>query len=195
MNEINEDTPIENIIGENETKLSDAEAELIKGEITYAELAKALKNMKNEQSPGLDGYTVEIFKFFWIDICFFFLSSINYGYITYLLSVTQKQGIITCLSKPNKCRYNLKNWRLISLLNVVYKMASAAIANRLKMTLDNLIHENQKGFISGRFIGENIGLIYDVLFETKNRNLQSLILSIDFEKAFDTASWIFIVKT
>ena len=42
MNEINDDTPIENIIGENETKLSDAEAETIEGEITYAELAKAL---------------------------------------------------------------------------------------------------------------------------------------------------------
>ena len=73
-------------------------------------------------------------------------------------------------------------------------MASAAIANKFKLTLDNLIHENQKGFISGRFIGENIRLIYDVLFETKNGNLQGLILSIDFEKAFDTVSWKFIVK-
>ena len=151
--------------------------------------------MKNEKSPGLDGYTVDFFKFFWIDIWVFVLRSINYGYRTGFLSVTQKQGIITCFPKPNKCRYNLKNWRPIFLLNVVYKMASAAIANRLKLTLDYLIHENQKGFISGRFLGENIRLIYDVLFETKNRNLQGLILSIDFEKAFDTVSWKFIVKT
>ena len=43
VNEINDDTPIENIFGENETKLSDTEAETIEGEITYAELAKALK--------------------------------------------------------------------------------------------------------------------------------------------------------
>ena len=68
-------------------------------------------------------------------------------------------------------------------------MTSAVIANQLKSTLDELINENQKGFISGRFIGENIRLIYDVLFETKNLNLQGLILSIDFEKAFDTVSW------
>ena len=73
-------------------------------------------------------------------------------------------------------------------------MASAVIANQLKSTLDKLIHENQKSFISGRFIGENIRLIYDVLFETKNPNLQGLILSIDFEKAFDTVSWKFIEK-
>ena len=75
-------------------------------------------------------------------------------------------------------------------------MASAVIiANQLKSTLDDLIHENQKGFISRGFIGENIRLINDVLYETKNRNLQGLILSIDFEKAFDTVSWKFIDKT
>ena len=104
--------------------------------------------MKNEKSPGLDGYTVEFFKFFWIYIGVFDLRSINYGYRTGLLSVTQKQGIITCLPKPNKCRYDLKNWRPISLLNVVYKMASAAIANRLKLTLDNLIHNKIRKVLS-----------------------------------------------
>ena len=104
------------------------------------------------------------------------------------MSVTQKQGIITCLPKPNKQRDNLKNWRPISLLNVTYKMASTVISNRLKGVLDKLIHQDQKGFISGRFIGENIRLIYDVLFETQNQNIPGLLLSIDFEKAFDTVS-------
>ena len=89
----------------------------------------------------------------------------------------------------------MKNWRPISLLNVVYKLASSVIANRVKQTLQDIIHENQKGFIAGRFIGENIRLIYDVLFETKQQNIPGLILSIDFEKAFDTVSWKFISKT
>ena len=114
--------------------------------------------------------------------------SLNYGYRSGSFSVTQKQGIITCLPKPNMSRENLKNWRPISLLNVIYKMASAVISNRLKLILHNLIHEDQKGVIAGR-------LIYDVLFETKNQNIPGLLLSIDFEKAFDTVSWKFISKT
>ena len=119
--------------------------------------------MKNNKSPGL----VEFFKFFWVDIGHYILNSLNYGYRTGSLSITQKQGAITFIPKPNKSRVNLKNWRPISLLNVIYKLASAVISNRLKKVLDGLINENQKGFIAGRFLGENVRLIYDVLFETK----------------------------
>ena len=71
-------------------------------------------------------------------------------------------------------------------------MASAVIANRIKTVLDKLISEEQKAFISGRFIGENVRTIYDILFETKRPEIPGLILSIDFEKAFDTVSWKFI---
>ena len=63
------------------------------------------------------------------------------------------------------------------MLNVLYKMASAAIANRLKLTLDNLIHVHQKGFISRRFIGENIRLIYieDIyFFEVNTKYISSI---------------------
>ena len=155
----------------------------MKGKITYAELLQALKQMKNDKSPGLDGYTAEFYKFFGADLGIFLLRSINYGYETGSLSITQKQGVITCLPKSDRDRNYLKNWRPISLLNVVYKLASTVLANRMKTVLDSLIHEDQKGFISGRCISENVKLIYDVLFETKNQELPGLILSVDFEKA------------
>ena len=64
-----------------------------------------------------------------------------------------------------------QKWWPISLLNVVYKMMSSVIANRIKLVLDKLINKDQKGFISGRYIGENIRMIYDILFETKQQNI------------------------
>ena len=150
--------------------------------------------MKNSKSPVNDGFTVEFFKFFWRDLGVYILRSINYAYENGLLSVTQKQGIVTCLPKPNKPRHLLKNWRPISLLNVIYKIMSSAIANRLKNVLNNIIYQDKKGFISGRYIGENIRLIYDILFETKQHNMPGLLLSIDFKQAFDSISWKFIHK-
>ena len=190
-----DDKPLEETLGENTKRLSENDSSSLEGEITYSEILSALKSMKNGKSPGNDGFTTEFFKFFWSDLGMFILRSINYGYRTGSLSITQKQGIITCIPKPNKSRHYLKNWRPISLLNVVYKLASTVIANRLKTILDNVINEDQKGFISGRFIGENIRLIYDILYETKNQDIPGLLLSIDFQQAFDSISWKFVSKT
>ena len=84
--------------------------------------------MKNSKTPGNYGFTAEFFKLFWVDLGEYILKSVNYAYRHGMLSVTQTQGIITCLPKPNNARDFLKNWRPISLLNVIYKMMSAAIA-------------------------------------------------------------------
>lgn len=62
-NEFLNDVEIENIVGENETKLSDHDSEKLEGELTHNELGETLKNMKNGKSPGQDGFTVEFFKF------------------------------------------------------------------------------------------------------------------------------------
>lgn len=114
--------------------------------------------------------------------------SANEGFGKGLLSTTQKLGIIAILPKEDKCREYLKHWRPISLLNVSYKLISACIANRLKQILDYIINENQKGFLKGRFIGENTRFVYDIINETKIRQIPGMILLIDFEKAFDSIS-------
>ena len=95
--------------------------------------------MKNEKSPGISGFAAEFFKVFWKDIGQFVLRSLNYGYMKGELSISQKQGVITCIPKENKPKLYLKNWRPITLLDTVYKIASGSIANRIKPNLDSLI--------------------------------------------------------
>jgi hypothetical protein len=63
-------------------------------------------------------------------------------------SVSQRQGLITCIPKEGKPKHFLKNWRPITLLNVDFKIASACIANRIKPILRNIISETQKGFLN-----------------------------------------------
>ena len=99
-----DEKPLIEIIGENPNKLTNDESINLEGEITYTELATTLRNMKNGKSPGNDGFTTEFFKFFWPDLGHFILRSLNFAYINDCLSATQKQGIITCIPKPNKPR-------------------------------------------------------------------------------------------
>ena len=110
------------------------------------------------------------------------------------LSISQKQGVVTCIPKENKPKLYLKNWRPITLLDTVYKIASGSIANRIKPNLDSLIDKDQTGFIQGRYMGENTRLLYDLINHTEQKEIPGRLLLIDFEKAFDSLSWSFIRK-
>ena len=187
---------LEECINTNEIPiLTNEQNEKLEGNITKTEAATALLHMKNNKSPGSDGFSAEFFKFFWKDIGDFFVRSINFSFNNGQLSITQKEGLITCIPKGDKDKQQLKNWRPISLLNVSYKIASACIANRIKQYLPLLINDDQTGFISGRFIGENTRRLYDLFNFTEENNVPGLLLLIDFEKAFDSLAWSFISKT
>ena len=145
--------------------------------------------MKNGKSPGTDGMTVEFFKFFWKQLGTFVIRSLNEGFNNKQMSITQREGIIICIAKGDKPREYLNNWRPISLLNITYKIGSSCIASRLKTVLPKLISEDQTGFIKGRYIGDNIRLLYDVIHYLKEHKLPGLLVSLDFEKAFDSVNW------
>lgn len=58
--------------------------------------------------------------------------------------------------------------------------------------MDILIDRDQTGFLSGRYIWENTGLIYDIMQYTEENEIPGMLLMIYFEKAFDSVSWDFI---
>ena len=97
--------------------------------------------------------------------------------------------------KKDKALQELKKWRSITLLNCDYKIACKAIASSLKAVLQNLVDNDQTGFLKGRSIAENICLINNVISFTESKNISGLRLFVDFEKAFDTIEWAFVEKT
>ena len=154
----------------NNKRLTKEDSNTLEGELTIEEISSSLKSMKNQKCPGIDGFPAEFFKVFWTKLKFFVLRALNHSYETGEMSVSLRQCIITCLPKGDKPKQFLKNWRPISLLSTVYKIGSSAIANRLKRVLDRIISFSQTGFISGRYIGENTRLIYDLMHYTKKRH-------------------------
>ena len=63
------------------------------------------------------------------------------------------------------------------------------IVARLKNNLIKIINKNQSGFIKGRYIGDNIRSLLEVIYLAEEENLSCIALSIDFEKAFDIINW------
>ena len=104
-------------------------------------------------------------------------------------AISQHRGVITLIPKEESSPLELKNWRPVTLLNVDCKIASKAIAKRIEPISPLLIHADQTGFVKGRYIGENIRLIADVMEQTRKLNLFGILLSLDFQKAFDTLEW------
>ena len=63
--------------------------------ISESEIFIVLKNMKNNKSPGSDGFTVEVLKIFWKDLKNYIILAINYIFEKKELPISQRLGIIT----------------------------------------------------------------------------------------------------
>lgn len=110
------------------------------------------------------------------------------------LSTSQSRAIIRLIYKKGD-RHLLKNWRPISLLNCDYKIFTTVLSKRLQSVLPKIINTDQTAYIKGRNIGENIRLINDIIEYSLKNNSSGSIIFLDFEKAFDTLEWNFMIAT
>ena len=86
-------------------KSNENEQNSCEGHITDLECKTALKDMKNQKSPGSDGISTEFYKIFWNDIKKYYIKSINFSFQNGELTELQKQSIITLLSKMEKTTF------------------------------------------------------------------------------------------
>ena len=61
-------------------------------------------------------------------------------------------------------------------MNMDVKIASKVLSFRLKQVLTNLINFDQTAFVEGRFNGESIRLIDDILYHTEQENIDGVLL-------------------
>ena len=101
---------------------------------------------------------------------------------------TLRLGTIALISKGDKDQKFITNWRPLTLLETLYKLISATLANRLKPTLDKIVGISQKAYIPGRYIAECTRNTNDLFAYAKDKNLPGMLMLIDFEKAFDSVS-------
>ena len=120
------------------------------------------------------------------------VKTLNHSYDEGELSSSQKQAVITLIEKKDKDKRYIKNWRPISLLNVDLKIASKALALRIKLVLKNVICHDQTAYIKGRYIRESIRLMQDIIEYVDLEEEEAILFSTDIEKAFDSVNHNFI---
>ena len=98
------------------------------------------------------------------------------------------------VEKRGKDKRQIKNWRPISLINVDAKIASKTLAKRLENVLPEIIHFDQSAFVKGRTIFDAIRTTDDVIEHTMNRDISGILVAIDFEKAFDSLNFSFLLR-
>ena len=84
---------------------------------------------------------------------------------------------------------DITNWRPLTMLCCDYKMFAKVIANRLQSVLPDIIHADQTGFIRGRQISHNLMELFSTIEYCKKMKIESFLMAIDFEKAFDKTEW------
>ena len=143
-------------------QLTNESKQMCEGLITQDECKRAVFAMQKNKTPGSDGISIEFYQVFWPLLKDFLVESLNECYTSEMMSDTQRKGFITLLFKKGDCK-ELKNWRPITLLNCDYKIIAAVLAARVHKVVDEIIHENQAGYIKGRLSACNVRLTKDVI--------------------------------
>jgi hypothetical protein len=159
--------------------------------VTLLELKAVLENFKKERSPGPDGWTSEFFIFFFdlvgADLLEMVEDSRKKGKICGGLNST----FLALIPKVNNPA-SFDDYRPISLCNLIYKVISKILANRIKPILARCLSAEQLGFLKGRRIQDAIGAAHESLHSIKKKNLKSLVLKLDLKKSYDNIDWEYL---
>ena len=101
---------------------------------------------------------------------------------------------IVLIPKINEPK-NVADFRPISLANVVSRIVSKVLANRLKQILPNVVSKSQSAFIPNRLINNNTTVAFEILHRMRNKRRGKkgqMAIKLDISKAYDCVEWRFL---
>ena len=97
-------------------------------------------------------------------------------------------GVLTLIPKVHGAD-NIRQFRPIALINVIFKFVAKAYAMRMSLISHRIVDHSQTAFIKRRCIHEGILALNEIAHEVRVQKLGGIFLKLDFEKAYDRVNW------
>lgn len=173
--------------------LSHNDSRFLNRPVSVTEIEAAVFQMGAHKAPGPDGLTPGLLQRYWHVVRESVINFVLTAFTTCHFPVEMNESIITLIPKV-KHPEDIKQFRPIALTNVITKIISKVIANRLKGLVGKLVSSNQCAFTPGRQAAENIIITNEIIHTMKKKKGSKglMAVKIDLEKAYDQVSWPFL---
>jgi Reverse transcriptase (RNA-dependent DNA polymerase) len=186
------ETSIDNTFFDQMFSVDNDQNELINADITLNELWLTLKGLK-ATTPGPDGISNAYLKKLFDIIGPLILDAWSYSIMNNELMTSHQRSYLRLIPKPGKDKRELKNWRPITLSNCDHKLITKTYNNRLLKIITDYITPTQTAYIKGRNIADNLRLLNALTKNCNfNMNINSSIVALDAQKAFDSVNHSYI---
>lgn len=162
--------------------------------ISVEEINKAIFRLKSGKAVRADGYNSQFYHTFRSELVPLLHKTFNWVLQEGKIPPSWREAIISIIPKEGKDKQECGNYQPISVLNLDYKLFTSIFARRLEKLLPDLINLDQTGFIRHRQTTDNIRRTLHILDQLHRDKIQSIIVSLDAEKAFDSVRWAFLYK-
>jgi mannosylglycoprotein endo-beta-mannosidase len=157
-------------------------------EFTEQEAIAAVKSMNRCSAPGPDGFGPSFYKTTWPTVRTDVMNLLHaFHSETVQLERLNRSYMVLIPKKPNATEVHA--FRPICLQNCSIKTITKILTTRLQTQIKELVDLDQTGFIQGRSITENFVYAMELVQHCHKRRKPTLVIKLDFAKAFDTLSW------
>lgn len=182
-----------NLCSNNFKRLSKEDADTLERPFSEEDVWDAVRSCGANKSSGPDGVTFTFVKKFWGIIKVDLMKALERFWDSKAISGGCNAAFLTLIPK-NSNPVGLGEYRPISLVGVYYKILSKVLAERLKLVMGKIISETQTAFLKGRNILDGALIANETVDFLKKSRKKGLIFKVDFEKAYDSVEWEFLLK-
>ncbi|KAJ9560860.1 hypothetical protein OSB04_006020 [Centaurea solstitialis] len=174
-------------------KLSSQDIHMIERPFSMEEIKEAVWDCDGSKAPGPDGFNFNFIKKFWEVIKKDIFAAVKNFERTKKLSRGCNASFLALVPKKDDPLL-ISEYRPISLLGCTYKVIAKLLAKRMAAVMDKLISSNQSAFLKNRQIVDSVLIANEIVHHAKKKGLKMLLFKVDFEKAFDSVNWDFLIS-